>query len=348
MFKDKNLDTFVNLGTYKLKYVVFRITLITIASIILSELSSRIANENPITNIPKIAIYALIAVAFNSISEVTLFFMLLLNKYERLRWNIFIRSSALLSITLVLIATWIKISKTLLGDENILQHTTTQIILVVGLLILVINLLVIIISNLTKEWINNKKEINDLKQAKLLNDYNSLKDRLNPHFLFNNLSVLKSLIRYSPEDAEIFTQNFTNVYRYVLKSHEEMLVSLKEELKFLDSYIALHKERIGSGLRIAIHINEQLTDKTLPPMCLQLLVENAIKHNIANKQRPLHITIFTEENHVVIKNNINKKETAYSTKQGLTTLQKQFRFIANKEIEITITENEYTVKVPLL
>jgi len=348
MFCDKNLDTFVNFGTYKLKYVFIRIFIISIISIVLINVADRIADEEIISPVPKYAIYILVAIAFNSVSEVTLFVMHLLNRYERFRWSVFIRSFTLLTITLLLISIWIKISKFILGDENILQHTTTQIILVVGLLILVINLLVIIISNFTKEWLNNRKEINDLKQAKLLNDYNSLKDRLNPHFLFNNLSVLKSLIRYNPEIAEVFTQNFTNVYRYVLKSHEQKTVSLEEELKFLESYIALHKERIGEGLQVSITIQEQVMEKQLPPMCLQLLVENAIKHNIANKLRPLHIEIYSRDEYIFVKNNLHKKETSYSTKQGLKTLDKQFLLISNKRIDIAEDEEYYTVKVPLL
>jgi len=206
------------------------------------------------------------------------------------------------------------------------------------------------LSGTTKVWIDSKKELGDLKQAKLLSDYNSLKDRLNPHFLFNNLSVLKSLIRYNPKDAEIFTQNFTNVYRYVLNSHEKDTVTLEDELEFLNSYIALHKERIGEGLDVSIHIKEDLLKNEIPPMTLQLLIENAIKHNIASKTQVLKIEIESDiENSILtIRNNINKKETTYSTQTGIDTLKAQYLLISNNRVNIDDDGEFFTVKIPLL
>jgi LytS/YehU family sensor histidine kinase len=195
---------------------------------------------------------------------------------------------------------------------------------------------------------DNRKELNSLKQAKMLSDYNLLKDRLNPHFLFNNLSVLKSLIRYNPQSAEIFTQNFTNVYRYVLNSQEIKTVPLKEELKFLASYIALHKERIGEGLTVNIDISDSELQKSIPPMSLQLLVENAIKHNVANKLHPLQIDIYSESDNLIVKNNLNKKETTYSTKTGLQSLVQQYQLLADLEVEVISNEGFFSVKLPLI
>ena len=182
------------------------------------------------------------------------------------------------------------------------------------------------------------------KQAQLDN----LKDRLNPHFLFNNLSVLKSLIRFSPKDAEIFTQNFTNVYRYVLNSHEKKTVILKDELEFLNSYIALHKERIGEGLEVNIDIDEDALKKEVPPMSLQLLIENAVKHNIANKQQKLLIEVKSLPEYLIVKNNINRKETTYSTQTGLTALKAQFKLLANKEVVVSDDGEFFTVEIPYL
>ena len=254
----------------------------------------------------------------------------------------------MLVITMFLTWIFIEIAEITLGSNNLLQNEVTQTVLILGLLILLIHLLVIVLSNITKDWFYSKKELSDLKEAKLLNDYNSLKDRLNPHFLFNNLSVLKSLIRYNPSDAETFTQNFTNVYRYVLNSHEEKLVTIKDELEFLNSYIALHKERIGEGLEVSIRIEEEALKKGIPPMSLQLLFENAIKHNIANKSQKLKIEIESLSEYLIVRNNINRKETTYSTQTGLTTLNAQFKLLANKEVIIKDDGEYFTVEIPLL
>jgi LytS/YehU family sensor histidine kinase len=195
---------------------------------------------------------------------------------------------------------------------------------------------------------NNKKELNELKEAKLISDYNSLKDRLNPHFLFNNLSTLKSLIRYNPKIAEEFTQNFTNVYRYVLKSHGETTVSLPREVQFLESYIALHKERIGEGLTFHIRLVPQDLKKSLPPMALQLLVENAIKHNITNKQHPLKIQITSNGSTLTVKNNLNRKASTYSTHTGLASLKSQYKLIADAPVLIEEDDKFFCVELPLI
>jgi len=251
-------------------------------------------------------------------------------------------------ITAMVTYIFVWIAEIAFGSNNLLKHEVTQLILILGLLILLIHLLVIILSGTTKRWIESKKELTDLQEAKLISDYNSLKDRLNPHFLFNNLSVLKSLIRYNPADAEIFTQNFTNVYRYVLNSHEKKTTVLKDELEFLSSYIALHKERIGEGLDVSIDVDEDALKKEIPPMSLQLLIENAIKHNIASKQQKLKIEVKSYPEYLMVKNNINKKETTYSTQTGLKTLRAQFKLLANRDIVVIDNSEFFTVEMPLL
>ncbi len=348
MHKNSYLNFLVNLTAYKPRYIALRVFLNSAVAIILFSIIRLISFEDISGNVSHTSAYLMIIVVFNSVSEGNLLAFKLLNKHEKLRGKLTIRIISFVFITWLLTTMWLKIAERIFVDEKILQYNITQITLVAGLLIIVIHLLIAIISRLYEEWLNNKKEIEELKQAKLLSDYNLLKDRLNPHFLFNNLSVLKSLIQYNPAEAVTFTQNFTNVYRYVLKSHEENLVQLEEELKFLESYIALHKERIGAGLLVDIHIDKDSYTKKIPPLSLQLLIENAIKHNTANKLRPLRIAIYTNEHKLMVRNNLNIKDTTYSTNTGLKTLNAQYRYIANQEISVIEDKTSFTVALPLI
>jgi sensor histidine kinase YesM len=348
MFDEKRLNLLIKFGSYKPKNMAFRILAISLVSVALFLFIEMITPTEKISGIRKEYIYILGIVAFNSVSEINLLIMRLLNKSLKLKWKIFLKVVIVVSVSVLLSFFWVNIFQRISGEDKLILHGSTQVTLMAGYLIVVIHLLLIIVSNLLKESIDNQHEIADLRQAKLQSDYNSLKDRLNPHFLFNNLSILKSLIQYSPESATVFTQNFTNVYRYVLKSHGEKTVTLKEELLFLHSYIALHKERIGEGLKININIDDTLLQKSIPPMSLQLLVENAIKHNVANKLHHLKIEIFIEENLLVVRNNLNVKESTYSTHTGLQTLIQQYQLIETREVEVIKNEEYFIVKLPII
>ncbi len=346
MTDEKQLVLLSKIGSYEPKYLFLRMLIISIVASLLIFIVKLVSNLPPVEISRTIIMYIVAIVAFNSITELNLLIIKLLAR-SKWRMSIYVQTIAIFVVTGLSGYVWIEFSEIVLGDHNILQYKATQIILIIGWLIVIIHLLVSAISDIATEWMNNRRELNELKQAKLISDYNSLKDRLNPHFLFNNLSVLKSMIRYKPADAEVFTQNFTNVYRYVLSSHNQKTVALNEELEFLDSYIALHKERIGEGLQISINIDKAFLNKSIPPMTLQLLIENAIKHNIANKLHPLNFDIFSEEDTIIVKNNLNIKESTYSTYTGLRSLIDQYKHIADLEIKIEKTEGYFKVILPL-
>lgn len=350
MIDNKSIEFFVSMGTYKSKYISIRILVTSVLAVFLIFIADKLINPVDVIKENISMGYLLAIIGFNCITEVNIFLINVFKSSEKYNKNIYVLMMVMFLITILVTFIFIKIAEVIIGSNNLLQHEVTQMILILGLLILLIHLLIIVLSGTTKVWIDSKKELGDLKQAKLLSDYNSLKDRLNPHFLFNNLSVLKSLIRYNPKDAEIFTQNFTNVYRYVLNSHEKDTVTLEDELEFLNSYIALHKERIGEGLDVSIHIKEDLLKNEIPPMTLQLLIENAIKHNIASKTQVLKIEIESDiENSILtIRNNINKKETTYSTQTGIDTLKAQYLLISNNRVNIDDDGEFFTVKIPLL
>ncbi|MFB6342094.1 sensor histidine kinase [Saccharicrinis sp. FJH62] len=348
MFGSGNFDFFVNIGTYKPKYVLIRSLVISVSAIIIIYITGVMTKWELLPAELKLTIYTIAVLAFNSVTEVNLFIIRLFRKWERFGKSLYIQILSVFAVTLLLIFAWIQLAEKLLGEVNLLTLHVTQIVLIIGLLIILIHILIIILSNLTRDYLNSRKEIDELTQAKLMSDYNQLRDRLNPHFLFNNLSVLKSLIHYSPDDAEVFTENFTNVYRYMLKCHDQKTVLLQEEVKFLHSYIALHKERIGEGLQVSIHIKDSDLQKELPPMALQLLVENAIKHNAVNRNHPLTVEITSDDNSISVQNNLNKKDTTYSTQTGLKTLDAQYKMLAGKSISVKEDGSVFTVTLPLL
>lgn len=348
MFQERNIANLAAFGSYKPGFLVGRILVISLISILLIHLAGIISGEQILETERRGLVYLIASLAFNSVSEASFLIMVIFNNYRKLRWNIFMHAIAIVSVTLLLTSFWLSLVQNMFKEVDIFNNTVTQIVIIVGLLLLVILILLVKVSNLTKDWMENREEIDRLKQARLQGDYNSLKDRLNPHFLFNNLSVLKSLIRYNPALAELFIKNFTDVYRYVLKSHEEDTVNLHDELDFLSSYIALHKERIGEGLEVDINVRDEDMDKEIVPMALQLLVENAIKHNIASKSRPLKIEVLTEGNYLVVINNLNKKETTYSTQTGISTLDSRYRLLCNKGLDISTSDTHYRAGIPLL
>ncbi|HYW95649.1 MAG TPA: histidine kinase [Bacteroidales bacterium] len=348
MFESNQLTYFSNLGSYKPRYILARLLIISAAAVLLIMFVTIFAGREPLGRGTMIKIYLLVILAFNSVSEINILAIRYFRRIRKIRGNFYIQSIIILCITILLAFFWINTIRLFILDYPIYHDRITQVAIILGFLILLIHLLIIILSNMSREWLKNQEEIEELKQAKLLSDYNLLKDRLNPHFLFNNLSVLKSLIHYDPGIAEKFTENFTDVYRYVLTSHERQTVSLNEELLFLNSYTSLHKERLGEGLEVNVQVDEELLKNELPPLSLQLLIENAIKHNIANKLHPLVIDIFTRKKKLVVRNNLNKKESTWSSKTGLQTLKAQYRVIANEEITIREDDKHFTVELPLI
>lgn len=347
---DKYLERLVNIGSFKLRFFIHRVLKVSIISVVILILSIQFSGTSfSDFSCPLICVFLFVILAANSVSEANLLLVRYLLSVKNIRERIVPQVIMLVVVAASLIALWLKLASYFFGVEHLLSYKVAQISLLFGVFLLMITHVLVLVSTIAKGWLDSKQEIEKLQRAKLLSDYNSLQDRLNPHFLFNNLSVLRSLIRYNPETAEKFTENFTDVYRYMLRSHESTTVTLQNELEFLNAYIALHKERLGEGFVVNITIDKSLMDKEMPPMAIQLLVENAIKHNIASRHNPLIIEIRNIDHSVLlISNNINKKESTYSTQTGLKTLKAQYQLIANKELIISDDSLVYKVELPLL
>lgn len=189
-----------------------------------------------------------------------------------------------------------------------------------------------------------------LEKENLEAQFRSLKDQVNPHFLFNSLNSLSSLIRLDPEKAEEFVEELSAVYRYLLRSNEQELILLEDELRFIQSYLVLLKTRFGEGFSINFRIFPEHADWLIPPLTLQLLVENAVKHNVISAHKPLVVEIFTtESDRLHVHNNFQKKSrSVQSSKVGLANIQNKFKLLRQPEPEIEQTENEFKVIVPLI
>ncbi len=192
-------------------------------------------------------------------------------------------------------------------------------------------------------------EAEQLKKAQLQTQFNSLKEQVNPHFLFNSLNTLSALISTNPDRAEEFVDEMSQVYRYLLRSNEEQLTTLQNEIDFIESYNMLLKTRFDSGFQPEIRIEENMKEWLLPPMTLQLLIENAVKHNIVDPDRPLVVQLYTQDEKLVVSNNLQKKNKAVvSSKVGLSNIISKYKLLNYPDVEIKETVDEFMVVLPLI
>ncbi|MAU15019.1 MAG: hypothetical protein CMH46_05705 [Muricauda sp.] len=176
-----------------------------------------------------------------------------------------------------------------------------------------------------------------------------LKNQVQPHFLFNSLNVLRSLINKDQEKATEFTERLSDLYRSFLTYGNEPLISLKKELEVTKAYIFLLETRFGKALQINLDIPQDTLSYFLPPGALQTLIENAIKHNGSTSKNPLRVSIYTEEGKLVVRNRLSPRfEETTSTKTGLKNLKTRYRYLSQEEVEWGRTEEEFIVRLPLL
>lgn len=188
-----------------------------------------------------------------------------------------------------------------------------------------------------------------LEKEKAMVMYENLKQHLNPHFLFNSLTSLGSLITIDPKQAGNFLDKMSKVYRYILKNRDNETVPLSEELKFVQLYIDLQKTRFEDGLVVTINIDEEYYHRKIAPVTLQNLVENAIKHNTSDAESPLTIELFTENDYLIVRNNLQKKTfVETSNKQGLANMESLYRYLSSRPMEIMEDDKYFTIKIPLL
>ena len=188
-----------------------------------------------------------------------------------------------------------------------------------------------------------------LEKENIQSQYETLKNQISPHFLFNNLNTLANQIEEDPKSAVEFVQRTADYFRYILNLKDKDIIPLEEELKLIEDYYFLQKKRYGEKLQLHINISQETLSSVVAPLTLQMLFENAIKHNIISKDRPLRINIQNEGDFIVVENNLQRRESgADSNHMGLNNITNRYRYLSGKEIEIIQNGANFTVKIPIL
>lgn len=201
-----------------------------------------------------------------------------------------------------------------------------------------------------EQWKNTFQQNEALKNQQIRTQFEVLQNQMSPHFLFNSLNALTTLISENQEIAIEFTQKLSEVYRYILQTKDKELVLLSEELEFSRAYLFLLQMRYPENLRFKFSVDQVYLDQYIAPLTVQMLVENAVKHNEISKTNPLQVDIYVENGKsIVVKNNLQIKKTIEkSTKTGLANIRKRYQFLGNKEIDVITTAANYMVAVPLI
>ena len=197
-------------------------------------------------------------------------------------------------------------------------------------------------------WQTSLKREQKLREEKLIFQNETLRRQVNPHFLFNCLNTISSLVRTQPETAEIFIHDLSSVYRYILENGQEESVPLASELNFIKDYFSLHKIRDDGKINLEINIGDEGNFRIIP-VSLQILIENAINHNVATRASPLCIRVFFDNHFIVVQNNLQEKDTIMkSTRTELKNLSERIRLVSGHPIIIEETASDFIVKLPLL
>ncbi|QHV97475.1 sensor histidine kinase [Spirosoma endbachense] len=199
-------------------------------------------------------------------------------------------------------------------------------------------------------WEQTLIETEQLKKANLQSQLDGLKSQINPHFLFNSLNSLSSLIEDDPDQAERFVEEMSSVYRYLLRSNETELATLSQEIQFAQSYFHLLNTRYGDGIQLRLAIDPALADHLLPPLTLQILIENVVKHNIILPQQPLTIRIgTTPDGRLEVQNNVQRKNVRVpSNRVGLSNITTKYQLLGQGSVSIQENDQTFSVTLPLL
>lgn len=342
----KELKFISELSCYKPRSILFRIGAVSAVALAFMLVSTFLFIETW-GQIP-IGQYIRVMIVFNILTEAN---VLLDNFSERFfpipsKIKIRVLLHFILSLTIGFLA--IFYFERQLHSFELLQQPFTWLMFAFGLIFVFILIVISISLRIVTQWIASQREVEELRRLQMKNDYNALQDQLNPHFLFNNLSVLKSMIQYDPNAAVAFTQNFTDTYRYVLQNRDRTTVLLSEEIDFIHAYLDLHRERLGDALHVEMNVEARFLSRRIPPLSLQLLVENAIKHNIVSKNQALTIRIYSQNDWIVVENNLQPKDSSYSTSKGLKNLSARYELLTEQKVRIIQNELIFKVELPIL
>jgi len=200
----------------------------------------------------------------------------------------------------------------------------------------------------------NRYQKNKIKEQKVIAGtasakFDALKNQLDPHFLFNSLNVLTSLIEENPNNAQKFTTSLSKVYRYILEQKNKDLITVEQELKFAKTYMSLLKMRFEDSLVFDIPEQASNPESKVVPLSLQLLLENAVKHNIVTESKPLHIKIYESNGNLIVENNLQIKQVVKkSSGVGLNNIKQRYQLLSNKSVSIAESKTSFKVAIPML
>ena len=198
-----------------------------------------------------------------------------------------------------------------------------------------------------KNWKESAVQQEKLKREQLALQYETLKSQVNPHFLFNNLNSLTSLISTNPDKAIDFVKKLSEVYRYVLDQKDHELVDLKTELQFLQSYVFLQKIRFGTNLDVEIEVSPK--NYKVIPLSVQMMVENAIKHNEISDNKPLKIRVFsTDDQYLTVENQLQKKAGSEGTGSGINNIRDRYEFFTDRKVILSFNSERFRISIPLI
>ncbi len=221
--------------------------------------------------------------------------------------------------------------------------------LLIGLLVTVIILSIEISTQFFRQWKQSLVDVEKYKTESVQAQLQNLKNQVNPHFLFNNLSVLSSLVYTDPDKSVDFINQLSKVYRYLLDNKSSELVTLATELEFIKSYTYLLQIRFDKNIQFDFTIEDDCLRLLIPPMSLQMLIENTIKHNEVSSELPLAVSIVAKNNELIVANNIQLRTNPEpGSKTGLQNIKDRYKFYSEKEVEIIMDKENFIVKLPLL
>jgi sensor histidine kinase YesM len=201
-----------------------------------------------------------------------------------------------------------------------------------------------------KHWRKSELEVEKSQKENIRSQLNSLKNHLDPHFLFNNLNILSALIDKDTARSKHFIEHFAEVYRSLLRTASDDLIPLAEEVGFIESYIYLLRTRFGDNIQFTINLKPEHKNRMIPPLTLQMLVENAIKHNIIQENGPLAIHLLQlDDDYLMVSNSLNEKNERSTTGgTGLSNIQNRYKHFTDNPVKILKTDTHFEVHIPLL
>jgi sensor histidine kinase YesM len=236
-----------------------------------------------------------------------------------------------------------------LNIEIYVQYRTVLIQFILFAIVIELNVVADLARYLLKQWHQSKLQQETFDKEKAQFNLELLRNQINPHFLFNNLNTLSALIYEDQDKASDFLRMLSKVYRNILEYKNKETVTLSEELAFFENYYQLLSIRFNEMILVEKNIDESMMQKQMIPLTLQLVMENAIKHNVVSKNHPLKITIETKSNYLFVSNVIQKKESLeFSSGLGLKILSSRYAFLSDSPFEVIKTDSTFTLKIPLL